>query len=809
MMYRCVLLSNDRFMTMATGLVLAIAVGTMVQNSDSLMAFFTGEDLATSQNDQFTVRAGSDQQLDVLANDKINGEISIVSTPSCGTIRTNSNDTLEFLNSGSCSGDVSFSYCVAAEGVCEEREVALNVVNTGTVVATAEPEVVAPAKPEVVAPAPTAAPITKLSSSALTQVSTTTTTIAETPTAITSSAQGDRLNAGQILVQDDSSDVVVAGFGSSSGPSLFAPNMEELIQPQETVATMRRSVEMVSLSRIGKDQNIQTQTSAATPSRVQMGGSSLSSNVSIGGDSSPTVSFSFASPSQPRLSPAPMLAPASTQAVAVAGLERGPSIHSITPRQATNVAANETLILTPISSETVDNFGVLTAMVVPTDTKSSIETDTSTAAVGSVMIVSSVGRSDVSSNGGVKPVTTELNAPATAGSPVLTKTADTALVEAGPAVKTASPSSIDVKENPIDSLVASIFNADTYIASIVAEGDAIETNDQRNALNTASTQTARVGAVSINSGDPADSSDIVVEMAAQILLPSPQLNDSLTRVIRATPAMAAMQTDKLFTANLGGATPPPAPAPTKVASISPTMTLDPVINSLAAQDCDARMVLAARPGAEIAVFVSSKCRAGQVLTISHSGFSFSAYLDNRGTYSATIPGFANASTVDVTYDDGTVTSSQVLLRYAANLERLAIVWSAPVNLDLHAFEGDATEGSEGHVSVNNARTYRDTLTAGGGFLTVFGDSSIVGGTMSEVYSLPTNRIRSNTTISMNLQIDGIQAYCGNNMILRTIRTENQGETTTREFNLKLPQCGFASGGLLLENFVEAISVAKR
>jgi len=40
---------------MATGLVLAIAVGAMAQNSGALIAFFTGEDMSPGQDDQYTI----------------------------------------------------------------------------------------------------------------------------------------------------------------------------------------------------------------------------------------------------------------------------------------------------------------------------------------------------------------------------------------------------------------------------------------------------------------------------------------------------------------------------------------------------------------------------------------------------------------------------------------------------------------------------------------------------------------------------------------------------------------------------------
>ena len=79
--------------------------------------------------------------------------------------------------------------------------------------------------------------------------------------------------------------------------------------------------------------------------------------------------------------------------------------------------------------------------------------------------------------------------------------------------------------------------------------------------------------------------------------------------------------------------------------------------------------------------------------------------------------------------------------------------------------------------------------------------------MAEVYSLPTSRIRRQTSVSLDLRINNIDAYCAQPMALRTIRSQDGGDITKREFNLRLPQCGIASGGLILEDFVDDIGVA--
>ncbi|HSF90769.1 MAG TPA: hypothetical protein VLA51_01050, partial [Paracoccaceae bacterium] len=107
-------------MTLATGLVLAIAVGAIAQNSGMLMDFFGGgsdSEIAT-QDDQFTVMAGRSQILDVLSNDEKSGDITLLGRPTCGLIRKTDENSLEFYDSGNCEGDVEFAYCVEGDSGC-------------------------------------------------------------------------------------------------------------------------------------------------------------------------------------------------------------------------------------------------------------------------------------------------------------------------------------------------------------------------------------------------------------------------------------------------------------------------------------------------------------------------------------------------------------------------------------------------------------------------------------------------------------------------------------------------------------------
>lgn len=769
---------------MATGLVLAIAVGTMAQNSGSLMAFLTGEDISIGNDDQYTIRAGNDQVLDVLANDKQFGNISVIDQPACGTVQTTQNNTLEFINSGSCTGDMKFSYCVPVAGACEAFNVTLNVINV-------------PDNTPI-------APETKVASVALPTTSSPAVSPATEPG---SYKQGDRLSAGQILVTDVEEDVVVSGFGADNGPSLFAPNMDELIQPQETVATLRKSVEVVAPSRIDQDQNIQTQTSAASPARAETAANTQQDNIPLGTESSPIVAFF--TPSQPHLTRPSALAPLNFVPDSTDVLDHGPDVSIATPTQVASADSDDTTILAPANFSIANATLTSAAMTLPSSGVDPVSADTTSAPIGNILIASGSESTKSAENSTTETAMVNLganDAPAISDSPAMVVFAESILVEVGPEVISATPNGFALEETTIDNLVASISGSEGYIAPVTSVGETLQTQTSPDTAASPEVQTASVGPISINAADPADSSDIVVEMAAQILLPAPQLNNALSRYIQPTPATEALLSDKLFAADLEESA-PPSSDPVEVASISPVISPDTILNASAQARCGVRMSASARPGAAIAVFVSSLCRPNQVVTLSHADFSFSARTDARGVFSTNIPAFTNFATIDVIFDDGATANAQVSLRDATELERMAIVWSVPVNLDLHAFEGNATERSEGHVWVNNSRSYRDTLIGGGGFLETFGDSSIEGGSMAEVYSLPTSRIRRQTSVSLDLRINDIDAYCAQPMALRTVRSENGGEITKREFNLRLPQCGIASGGLILEDFVENIGVA--
>jgi hypothetical protein len=493
------------------------------------------------------VRAGKNQVLDVLANDSQSGNILIIGQPFCGTVRAGENSTLEFIESESCSRDIKFSYCIPSEGDCEAFEVTLNVINIPNATPATETPVNVPETEVAVITAPAAA----------TPVATAPVTTTSEPTTYT---QGDRLTAGQILLTDDRNDVTVAGFGAQSGPSLFAPDMEELTQPQETVATLRRSVEVVAPSRIVQDYNIQIQTSAATPKRVETGARTQQDSIPLGTESSPVVAFF--TPSQPQLTRSSGLVPLQFTPEILSIVDQGLVVTSNSPTQvASTNSDDDSGIQTPAVSTTRTTVSTTTVMVEPSSIDP-VNTDTTTAPIGNVLVALSTETAETIDNSESSAAVDNLAnsfAPTVASAPIVRATLSGTFVAQAPVVSSTAPAGIVFEDPPlIDELVASLTADYSYLAAVTPASDALEIQVETDIIAGLENQTASVGPVSINAADPADSSDIVVEMAAQILLPAPQLNNSSTRFIKPTPTTEALLSDKLFAADLETSKPPSA-----------------------------------------------------------------------------------------------------------------------------------------------------------------------------------------------------------------------------------------------------------
>lgn len=143
-------------------------------------------------------------------------------------------------------------------------------------------------------------------------------------------------------------------------------------------------------------------------------------------------------------------------------------------------------------------------------------------------------------------------------------------------------------------------------------------------------------------------------------------------------------------------------------------------------------------GGRMKLTVKADCRPGQEVRLAYGGATLRYKLDSAGSLSTVLDCFAGASSpVELQVGDSARKSVPVTALDLDRVTKVAVVWQAPVNLDLHAFEYAALPGGKGHVwagSPGSAAVAKDANDKRGhGFLsTADGGQSL--GDKVEVYT---------------------------------------------------------------------------
>lgn len=140
------------------------------------------------------------------------------------------------------------------------------------------------------------------------------------------------------------------------------------------------------------------------------------------------------------------------------------------------------------------------------------------------------------------------------------------------------------------------------------------------------------------------------------------------------------------------------------------------------------------------VGIDGKCAARQSVHFRYGGADQVVQLDGKGSSVFILDAFAgDAEPLLLEFNDGRRDSVPVTVKDLDRVSKMAVIWSSPVDLDLHAFEYAALPGGKGHIWSGAAGSLDDALRAigadkrGHGFLSASADAR-ANGDRVEVYS---------------------------------------------------------------------------
>ena len=146
------------------------------------------------------------------------------------------------------------------------------------------------------------------------------------------------------------------------------------------------------------------------------------------------------------------------------------------------------------------------------------------------------------------------------------------------------------------------------------------------------------------------------------------------------------------------------------------------------------------PAGQMRLELTSKCRAGQRVSLRYAGVTFVRAFDNAGYLGFTLDCFAGAEPgLQIAFEDRTTKNVPVVAQDLKAVTKIALIWQAGINLDLHAYEYAAKHGSRGHIWAEAAGSLEASFVQtknggrGHGFMSITDDGKTSGDHV-EVYT---------------------------------------------------------------------------
>lgn len=204
--------------------------------------------------------------------------------------------------------------------------------------------------------------------------------------------------------------------------------------------------------------------------------------------------------------------------------------------------------------------------------------------------------------------------------------------------------------------------------------------------------------------------------------------------------------------------------------------------------------------------IAAPCRNGEEIRLSYADAAFVHRLDPNGALDMVFDAFAGpGQPLEIRFADGRTQNVEATGQDFARITKVAVLWKAPVNLDLHAYEYAATHGERGHVhelapGISSAvRRETDTARRGRGFMSS-SDNGRSGGDHLEVYTFFHTDDQSFGAVDLALDYESrgsnpAAGTCGADsnaeVAYRVVILERGATTLNEQGRIAAAQCGTA------------------
>ncbi|MGB3409424.1 MAG: hypothetical protein WBA67_18240 [Jannaschia sp.] len=258
----------------------------------------------------------------------------------------------------------------------------------------------------------------------------------------------------------------------------------------------------------------------------------------------------------------------------------------------------------------------------------------------------------------------------------------------------------------------------------------------------------------------------------------------------ASDMMPTLPSDPVLVAAL-----PTPPAP-KVAAVRETLA------TTATGPCMVSIEVMPLAAATVAVDINAPCDPRRRVDIIQNDLQIAVALDAEGRASLDLPALSRAPAIAVLVTDRDPVTVQTDSVDFEKYQRAVVYWQGDAAFELHAFEGDAGYGDEGHVGPSRPRTIAHALSGNGGFMTTLGDVALSDARMAIVYT-----VSAETPVDLSIEAPVTAANCEQTVFGGSIRVGPNAPAITEEITMTIPSCEGIGDYVLLGDMMRPTVVA--
>lgn len=250
----------------------------------------------------------------------------------------------------------------------------------------------------------------------------------------------------------------------------------------------------------------------------------------------------------------------------------------------------------------------------------------------------------------------------------------------------------------------------------------------------------------------------------------------------------------------------PTKAPVKPAGATIITQSAPVVAApvqVADAACTQSLDLVVEPSAMLGVTLSAPCHKGERVVLKHGGLAITAQASATGSVFMTLPAMEKMAKVTAQFADGKTAEAQIAVPELVQFRRFGVQWLADDAFQVHAFEGGADYGMQGHISAADPHVPLGGAPAKGGFLTLLGDSTVKLPMQAQIYTYPAAQ---DAKVDVVVEAAVTTATCGRELLGETL-TSFDGESMVTDLTMAMPGCDAAGDILVLKNLVPEMKVA--